>query len=106
MLQSTGSQRVGHDLWLSSNIQFRYCLAASQLKFMSFELVMLSSHLILYHPLLLMPSIFPRARIFSNETALCIRVAKVVELQVQHQSLLETDISLGNFDSSFLIHPA
>ena len=37
---------------------------------MSIESVMLSNHLILCHPLLLLPSIFPRMRIFSNELAL------------------------------------
>ena len=40
---------------------------------MSIELVMPSSHLILCHPLLLLPSIFPSIRVFSNESALCIR---------------------------------
>ena len=34
------------------------------------------SHLILYHPLLLLPSIFPSIRVFSNESALCIRWPK------------------------------
>ena len=36
------------------------------------ELVMPSNHLILCHPLLLLPSIFPSIRVFSNESALCI----------------------------------
>ena len=40
------------------------------LKFMSIELVMWSNHLILCSPLLL-PSIFPSIRVFSNESALC-----------------------------------
>ena len=35
-----------------------------------------SNHLILYHPLLLLPSIFPSIRIFSNESVLCIRWQK------------------------------
>ena len=43
---------------------------------MSIELVMPSNHLILCHPLLLLPSIFPSIRIFSNESALCIRRPK------------------------------
>ena len=43
---------------------------------MSIELVMLSNHLILCHPLLLLPSIFPSIRIFSNESALHIRSPK------------------------------
>ena len=43
---------------------------------MSIELMMPSSHLILYCPLLLLPSIFPRIRVFSNESALLIRWPK------------------------------
>ena len=40
------------------------------------NLLMPSNHIILYHPLLLLPSIFPRIRVFSNESALCIRWPK------------------------------
>ena len=43
---------------------------------MSIESVMPSNHLILYHPLLLLPSILPSIRVFSNESALCIRWPK------------------------------
>ena len=50
-------------------------ISQSFLKFMSTELVMLSNHLILYHPLLL-PSIFPSIRVFSNELAVRIRWPK------------------------------
>ena len=46
------------------------------LKFMSIESVMPSNHLILCHPLLLPPSIFPSIRVFSNEFVLCIRWSK------------------------------
>ena len=46
------------------------------LKIMSIELVMPSNCLILCHPLLLLPSIFPSIRIFSNESVLCIRWSK------------------------------
>ena len=42
----------------------------SLLKLMSIELVMPSNHLILCHPLLLLPSIFPSIRVFSNESVL------------------------------------
>ena len=48
----------------------------SLLKLMSIESVMLSNHLILCHPLLLPPSIFPRIRVFSNESVLHIRWPK------------------------------
>ena len=43
---------------------------------MSIESVMPSNHLILCHPLLLLPSIFPSIRVFSNESVLCIRWPK------------------------------
>ena len=46
------------------------------LKLMSIELVMPSYHLILCHPLLLLPSIFPNIRVFSDESAFCIRWPK------------------------------
>ena len=48
----------------------------SLLKLMSVELVMPSNHLILCRPLLLLPSIFPSIRVFSNESALPIRWPK------------------------------
>ena len=48
----------------------------SWLKLMSNELAMPSSHLILCHPLLLLPSIFPSIRIFSNDSVLHIRWPK------------------------------
>ena len=48
----------------------------SLLKLMFIELMILSSHLILCHPLLLLPSIFPSIRVFSNESALHIRWPK------------------------------
>ena len=43
---------------------------------MSIKSVMPSNHLILCHPLLLLPSMFPSIRVFSNESALCIRWPK------------------------------
>ena len=46
------------------------------LKLMSIKSVMPSNHLILCHPLLLLPSIFPSIRVFSNESALRVRWPK------------------------------
>ena len=46
------------------------------LKCMSIESVMLSNHLILWHSLLLLPSMFPSIRVFSSESVLCIRSPK------------------------------
>ena len=51
-------------------------ISRSLLKFMSIELVIPSNHLILCHPLLLLPSILPSIRVFSNESALHIRWPK------------------------------
>ena len=54
---------------------------------MSIESVMPSNHLILCRPLLLLPSIFPGIRVFSNESALRIRWPKYWSFfQLQHQS--------------------
>ena len=49
-----------------------FSISRSLFKFLSIELVMLSNHLILFRPLLL-PSIFPSIRVFSNELVLHIR---------------------------------
>ena len=69
----------------------------SLLKLMSIESVVPSNHFILCRPLLLLPSIFPSIRVFSNESVLhmakvakvlesVLQVAKVLEFQLQHQS--------------------
>ena len=63
--------------WTAAN-QASLSIASSQslLKLMSIELVMPSNYLILCRPLLLLPSIFPSIRVFSDESALCIRWPK------------------------------
>ena len=100
-----GSQRVGHD-WVTSlslllehsgivviqslsHVQLyetpwttasqsslSFTISRRLLKLMSIESVKASNHLILCHPLLLLPSIFPRIRDFSNELAVCISLPK------------------------------
>ena len=68
-----------------------FTISWSLLKFTSIESVMSSNHLILCC-LLLLPSIFPSIRVFSNESGVfqwvgsSHQVAKVLELQFQHQS--------------------
>ena len=52
---------------------------------MSIESLMLSNHLVLCHPFLLLPSVFPSVRIFSNELAVCIRL----DFQLQHSPFNE-----------------
>ena len=53
-----------------------FTISWSLLKLMTIESVMPSNHLILCCPLLLLPSIFPSIRVFSNESVLCIRWPK------------------------------
>ena len=55
---------------------FAISVSQNLLKLMSTDLVMLSNHLILCHPLLLLSSVFPSIRVFSNESALHIRWPK------------------------------
>ena len=62
-----------------------FTVSRSLLKFMSIESVMLSNHLILCHPLLLLPSIFPSISLFKWVSSSHQR-AKVLEFQLQHQS--------------------
>ena len=50
-----------------------FTISQSLLRLMSLKLVMSSNHLILCHPLLLLPSLLPSIRVFSNELALCIK---------------------------------
>ena len=74
------SWTVAHQASLS------FTISQSLLKLMSIESVMLSNHLVLSNPLLFLPSIFPSIRVFSNEFGSLYQVAKVLELQLQHQS--------------------
>ena len=53
-----------------------FTISRSLLKLMSIESMMLPNHLILCHPLLLLPSVFPNIRVFSDEPALRIRWPK------------------------------
>ena len=54
-----------------------FTVSRSLLKVMSIESMMPSNHLILCHPLLLLPSIFPNIRVFPNDSALHIRWPKI-----------------------------
>ena len=58
-----------------------FTISRNLLRLMSVELVMPSNHLILCRPRLLLPSIFPNIRVFSNESALRIRWPKYWEFQ-------------------------
>ena len=60
----------------SSLDSLSFTISQSLLKLMSIELVMPPNHLVLCHPILLLPSIFPSIRFFSNESPLRIRWPK------------------------------
>ena len=60
--------------WIAAQkASLSFTISWSLLKFMSIESIILSNHLIFCRPLLLLPSIFPSIRVFSNESALCTR---------------------------------
>ena len=103
MVQFSSVQSLSR-VWLFATPWTTACQASlsitnsrSLLKLMSVESVMPSNHLILCHPLLLLPSIFPNIRVFPNESVLCIKwsnywcfsslyqVAKILAFQFQHQ---------------------
>ena len=93
VIQSLSHVRLFVTPWTAPcQASLSFTISWSLLKFMSTESVMPSNHLILCHPLLLLPSIFPRKdflMVFSNEKVtklLDLQVAKVLELQLQYQS--------------------
>jgi len=65
-----------HGLHAAHKAYLSFIISWSLLKLMSIELVMPLNHLILCCPLLLLPSIFPSTRVFSNESAVCLRWSK------------------------------
>ena len=66
VMQQQQQQTAAHQASLS------FTSSGNLLKPMSIESMMPSNHLILCHPLFLLPSIFPSIGVFSNELALCI----------------------------------
>ena len=74
------SSVISDSLWTSWTAAQQASLSITNswtmLKLMSVESVMPSRHLILCHPLLVLPSIFPSIRVFSSESVLCIRWPK------------------------------
>ena len=76
-VQLLSSVRLFATAWIAARqASLSITNSRSSLKLMSIESVMPSIHLILCHPLLLLPPILPRIRIFSNESTLCMRWPK------------------------------
>ena len=73
-------------LWTAAcQVSLSFTIYQSLLKPMSIELVMPPNHLILCRPLLLLPSIFPSLRVFSNDLALCIGWPNYWSFSISHQ---------------------
>ena len=78
----------------STQASLSLTISQSLLKLMSIELMMPSNHPIVCHSLLLMSSIFPRIRVFSSHSALCIRWPKYWSFSIR--------ISPSNEDSGLI----
>ena len=77
VIQSLSCVRLFAAPWTAaSQVSLSFTISQSLLKLMSIESLMPSNHLILCHPLLLPPSIFPSIRVFSTKSALLIRWPK------------------------------
>ena len=98
---------VGYSLWGSKESDILKQLSTAQhaslsftnsqslLKLMSIESVMSSNHLILCHPLFLLPSIFPSIRVFSNESVLLIKWPKYWNFSISPSNKYSRLIPLG-----------
>ena len=105
-------QSLSH-VWLFATPWTAACQASlsianshSLLKLMSIEWVIPSNHLILCHPFLLLPSIFPSIRVFSNESVLHIRWPKYwsFSFSISPTSEYSGPISSGDMDMSKKMH--
>ena len=77
MVQSLSHVLLFATSWtVAHQVSLSFTISHSMLKFMPIESLMPSNHLILYRPLLLLPSILPCMRVFPNESVLRIRWPK------------------------------
>ena len=87
VVQSLSHVRIFATPWTAARqASLSITISLRLLRLMSIEPVMPSNHLVLCCPLFLLPSIFPSIRIFSNEIGSSYQVAKILRLQLQHQS--------------------
>ena len=75
-VQSLSHVQLFETPWTAHQASLSITNSRSSIKFMSIDSVMPSNHLIFCHPLILLPSIFPSIRVFSNELLLGIRWPK------------------------------
>ena len=79
-----------------------FTISQSLLKFMPIESVMLPNHLIIYHPLLILPSIFSCIRVFSRASSH--QVAKLLEFRLHGFKV--SQISIFHLTTTKCIHPS
>ena len=85
-VQSLSYVRLFETPWMAARqASLSFTISQSLLKHMSIQLVMPAKLLILYHPLLLLPSSFPSIRVLFYRVSSLYQVAKALELQFQHQ---------------------
>ena len=81
-------------LWAAAHqASLSFTISQSLLKLMSIESVMPSNHLILCHPFLLLSSIFPSIRVYSNESVLCIRWPKYWSFNMHYDVFNKENVS-------------
>jgi len=99
-VQSLSHVRLFETSWTAARqASLSFTNSQSLLKLMSIESVMVSNHLILCRPLLLLPSILSSIRVFSNESVLCIRWSKCCSFSL---SISPSKYSFGRTDSKYL----
>ena len=90
--------------WTAGQASLSITNFRSLLKLMSIESVMPTNHLSLCHPLLLLPSIFPSIRVFSNESAFCISSVQSLSvsdsLRPHEPQHCQASLSITNSQSS------
>ena len=105
-VRSLGRVRLFATPWITAHQAYlSITISQSSLRLTSIESVMLSSHLILCRPLLLLPSIPPSIRVFSNESTLRMRWPKYwsfsftgkCKLKLQWDRYQDTSIRMVNF---------
>ena len=75
VVQALSSVQLFVTPWTAAHLDslLFFNISLGLLKLTSIDSVMSPNHLVLYHPILLLPSIFPKIRVFSNESAIHIR---------------------------------
>ena len=96
-VQSLSHVRLFESPWTAAHqASLSFIISQNLLKFMFIESVMLSNHLILSHPLLLLPSIFPSIKVFTNELTLHIWWPHSIGVSVS-ASVLPMNLSKGSY---------